>query len=256
MPINIRNYQYSRSHPIRKSSLLTIINKNLHARLIGMETVHLPQINRKCSRRDSLVKKLQLSFFLISNINMRKFHSLLLLFIFLLPLPVFAHGGHGTGFMAGLTHPIFGIDHLVAIFAIAIFGATSLKEKNWLPSLSFIIAMVIGGLLGIQAEAFSITEYIIVFSVLITGFFLAFEARLTPMIYIPLFALFGFFHGHAHGTEMPEASNIPLYILGFITGVGVLSCIGFRLPNFFQNSIYLRLSGAFIAGMGLMMILG
>ncbi len=35
---------------------------------------------------------------------------------------LFAHSSHGTGFMAGYTHAVFGIDHLLAILRISIFG--------------------------------------------------------------------------------------------------------------------------------------
>jgi len=38
--------------------------------------------------------------------------------IMLLPLSLFAHGGHGSGFMAGFTHPIFGLDHNIALITL------------------------------------------------------------------------------------------------------------------------------------------
>lgn len=134
----------------------------------------------------------------------------------LIPIQIFAHGGHGTGFTAGITHPIFGIDHLVAIIGIGVMGFTVLKEKKWLPSLVFILSMVIGGFLGIKSEAFKVTEWMIVGSVLISGLILALDFKMSSILYISLAAIFGFFHGHAHGTEMPQDSNIPLYILGFV----------------------------------------
>lgn len=50
---------------------------------------------------------------------------------FLIPIQVFAHGGHGTGFIVGLTHPIFGLDHLMAIIGAGLLGYSLLKERQW-----------------------------------------------------------------------------------------------------------------------------
>lgn len=178
----------------------------------------------------------------------------LLLIVF--PFQLIAHGAHGTGFTAGFTHPIFGIDHLVAIIATAILGHTISKEKPWMLSLFFIVAMVIGGSLGINAEELSITEWMIVISVLLTGSLIALEWKGSTLIYGILIGIFGFFHGHAHGTEMPTESNVLLYILGFVVGASLLSAIGLGASKFFKSENYLRILGAFIAGMGMMMLIG
>ncbi len=187
---------------------------------------------------------------------MKKYLVILSGLVVLIPLQAIAHGGHGTGFMAGLTHPVFGVDHAVAIIGAGVLGFTMLREKQWLPSLAFVLAMVVGALLGINAEAFGISEWVIVLSVLVTGLLIAFEVQMPPMIYALLFALFGFFHGHAHGTEMPEHSNVPLFILGFVVGVGLLSIIGWGVTRLIKEPVHIRLLGAFVAGMGLMMLLG
>ncbi|MEM8907721.1 MAG: HupE/UreJ family protein [Bacteroidota bacterium] len=171
------------------------------------------------------------------------------------PQLLLAHGGHGTGFVAGLTHPIFGLDHLIAIVGASVLGYALLTQKQWLPSLAFVLAMIVGGVLGVEAEAIYITEWIIVLSVLITGFLIAFEIQVPFLVYGLLYALFGFFHGHAHGTEMPAASNIWWYVLGFVAGVAILSGLGRVLTKLIRQPVHTRLLGAFMAGMGLMMLL-
>ena len=42
----------------------------------------------------------------------------------LIATPAFAHTGEGTGgFLAGLAHPVFGPDHVVAMVAVGLWGA-------------------------------------------------------------------------------------------------------------------------------------
>src|SRR5437763_3202872 len=38
--------------------------------------------------------------------------------------PAFAHTGEGAGgFLAGLSHPLFGLDHVIAMVAVGMWGA-------------------------------------------------------------------------------------------------------------------------------------
>lgn len=187
---------------------------------------------------------------------MRIQRFLLLGLLFCLPFSAIAHGAHGTGLVAGFTHPVFGIDHLVAILGLGFVSYRLLPIRQWLPSLVFVAAMVAGGLLGINAEAFRITEIIIVLSVIILGSIMVLELSLPVWAFVGLAAIFGFFHGHAHGVEMPKASNVPLYLLGFTLGATLLSIIGMLLARWLNNPTQARLVGAFIAGMGLMMFMG
>lgn len=172
------------------------------------------------------------------------------------PENLLAHGSHGTGFMAGFTHPIFGMDHLLAVFGIGVFGFSILKEKQWIPSFTFIIAMLIGGILGMETEAFSITEPIIMLSVIIVGILIAYEVSLSSLLTGLLFAFIGFFHGHAHGTEMPKDSNVPLFVLGFIVAAILIAALGWGITKLIKQGTQIRLLGAFVAGMGLSILLG
>jgi hydrogenase/urease accessory protein HupE len=51
--------------------------------------------------------------------------SLLILFLSLYPLTVFAHkrGGEAIGFASGFLHPISGLDHILAMVAVGMWGA-------------------------------------------------------------------------------------------------------------------------------------
>ena len=174
----------------------------------------------------------------------------------LIPESLFAHGSHGTGFMAGFTHSAFGVDHLLAILGVSIFGFALFENKPWLPSASFITAMLIGGIIGMQTAAFSITEIIIGLSVIIIGALISYEVKFSNLIAILLFAFFGFFHGHAHGIEMPKASNAPLFVLGFLLAALSVSALGWGISKLIKEKTQLRILGAFLAGIGLALFLG
>jgi len=183
---------------------------------------------------------------------------LLLSFIALLfaPLQVFAHGAHGTGFVAGITHPVFGLDHLAAIIGFGIISFSILATKKWLPSAAFVLAMILGGYLGVNAEPFLITEWIIVGSVLLTGLMLGIGKDISLTILLALGALFGFFHGHAHGVEMPTDSNVGSYILGFIIATSILSLIGASIAIKGNSEKIFRFIGGLLVGMSITMFLG
>src|ERR1044072_8515195 len=64
--------------------------------------------------------------------------------------PAFAHTGEGTGgFLAGLAHPVFGLDHVVAMVAVGLWGAFLGAPAIWLLPIVFPLVMAAGGGLGI-----------------------------------------------------------------------------------------------------------
>jgi len=75
--------------------------------------------------------------------------SLLLLF----PTVALAHdpgaaAGAWHSLMHGLIHPLMGIDHFVAIFAIGLWSINSNKKTAWVEPIVFLAAVLAGGLLG------------------------------------------------------------------------------------------------------------
>ena len=63
----------------------------------------------------------------------------------------FAHTGTGAigGFVSGFTHPIFGLDHLVAMVAVGLWGAFLGAPAIWVLPVVFPLIMACGGVLGI-----------------------------------------------------------------------------------------------------------
>jgi urease accessory protein len=55
------------------------------------------------------------------------------------------------------------------------------------------------------------------------------EARPPLAVAAALVAIFAVFHGHAHGTELPENQSGMLYSIGFVIATGCLHAIGIAL---------------------------
>ena len=163
---------------------------------------------------------------------MKKTIAFLLL---LMPISLFAHGGHGSGFMAGFTHPIFGIDHNVALIGTGILGYL-LDQKRWyFYPLAFIGLMVVGGFLGIGKEATTLIEKIIAASVVVIGLIIGLRLNFGKAIIALLLAAFGFTHGFAHGAEMPADTTAFQYISCFAVGAILLGAIGWLLSLLATN---------------------
>ena len=59
--------------------------------------------------------------------------SLAILLLFLYPITVFAHkrGGEAIGFASGFLHPISGLDHILAMVAVGMWGAQLGAPAIW-----------------------------------------------------------------------------------------------------------------------------
>jgi hypothetical protein len=53
--------------------------------------------------------------------------------------------GHMHGFVEGFTHPMTGLDHVLAMVAVGVFAATIGGRALWAVPLSFVAAMIAGG---------------------------------------------------------------------------------------------------------------
>ena len=69
--------------------------------------------------------------------------SVFLLFFF--PLFLLAHDHNGSGFGAGFTHPVLGLDHLLAMLSVGILSAQIGGKAIWTVPAIFVTLMWIGG---------------------------------------------------------------------------------------------------------------
>ena len=71
--------------------------------------------------------------------------------LLLTPAIAFAHPGHGdNGLIAGISHPIGGLDHLLAMLAVGLWAAQQQGAARWALPCTFVGTMLIGGLLGFE----------------------------------------------------------------------------------------------------------
>src|SRR3546814_827787 len=122
--------------------------------------------------------------------------------------PALAHtyGVYGGGFGAGFSHPLGGLDHVLAMVAVGVWAAQIGGRAMWLVPAAFVAAMIGGGLVGMAGVPLPMVELGIVASVVLLGALIALQSRLPLPLSMALVALFALFHGHAHGLEAPAAT--------------------------------------------------
>jgi len=180
--------------------------------------------------------------------NKKIFISLIYLSFY--PLPVLAHNITGKlGFYDGLSHPVLGLDHLLAMICVGILSAQIGGKAIWTVPTTFVTIMTIGGLLGflLIIDEFYFVEVGIVFSVILLGFGISIEKKIPVKLIMIFVGIFGLFHGIAHGLEVPAAANPILFVLGFIFGTTTLHLLGVAIGYFSIKKtislILLRLTG-------------
>lgn len=149
----------------------------------------------------------------------------LAMMLLLAPLPVLAHPGHddGSGFLSGLSHPVFGPDHLLAMVAVGLWAALAGGRAVWAYPAAFVAAMLAGGLMGAGGAELPVVEPMILASVIIVGAAAGLALRVPLALSVPVLALFGLAHGYAHGLEGPGGAE---YALGFVVATLALHGVG------------------------------
>ncbi|MCB1504970.1 MAG: HupE/UreJ family protein [Hyphomicrobiaceae bacterium] len=138
----------------------------------------------------------------------------------------FAHTGHGTfGFAAGLAHPIAGLDHLLAMFAVGIWAAMQPTARAWQGPAVFLAMLAIGAGLGVADIGLPFVEPGIVASVLLFGAMIAVGHFFPAAAGLLLIGGFAVLHGHAHGSEAVGA--VSSYMAGFMAASALLHLGGF-----------------------------
>lgn len=177
------------------------------------------------------------------------------------PITSYAHSAEsGTGFVAGVLHPITGLDHFLAMISVGIVSAQIGGKHIWTVPGIFVTSMILGGLLGVYGLPVPYVEYGIALSVVILGLAIIFVHKHQNWLYIVmgLTCCFGIMHGHAHGVEMPNSAS-PLYFsFGFVSTtaaihlLGVL--VGYQLMEDQNLNNVLRGLGAAICGTGMVIL--
>lgn len=165
-----------------------------------------------------------------------------------------AHPFHpiGPGFVAGFVHPFAGLDHLLAMVAVGLWSAQFGGRWLWTIPLTFIAAMLAGGVLGFAGLTLPLQEPMIAASVLALGLLIVLRIRLRTAGLL-LVAGFALFHGIAHGAELPATATAVPYAAGFLLTTALLHLLG--LAAGLQTRTVVRLLGAPIALAGGLLLL-
>ena len=179
-----------------------------------------------------------------------------------LPAVAFAHPGHDGGhdltwdFSGGFGHPISGLDHVLAMVAVGLWAAQLGGRARWLVPTTFVGLLAVGAVCGHHGLAPAGVEQMIAASLLVLGLMVVMAHRLPLAVGLGLTALFGAFHGFAHGAEIPASSGGLSYGLGFIFATVLLHGVGLALGKVStrQSTWLSKIAGAGVASVGMMLL--
>jgi len=179
-------------------------------------------------------------------------------------LPAFAHLNpeeHGS-FMAGVSHPFFGADHILAMVAVGIWAsqiatADSDRKALWIVPSAFVGTMAVGFLMAVYSIGLPFVEPAILASVIGLGLLVAAAAKLPAAAAAAVVGAFALFHGYAHGGELGSAGAWQ-FGLGFMIATALLHLAGIALGLGIARfgSAASRTIGALTAIAGLSLALG
>lgn len=175
-----------------------------------------------------------------------------------------AHVGVGDrgGFANGFWHPISGVDHVLAMVMVGLFAAQLGGRALYLVPAAFVLVMAIGGAVGFAGMLVPFVELGIGLSIVVLGTAVALGFRTAIAVAMALAGFFAFFHGYAHGAEMPETVNGLAYGAGFVIATALLHAWGLALGLLMaskagaRGETLVRAAGALVAVAGVSMVTG
>ena len=143
-------------------------------------------------------------------------------------MPAYAHVGVGTtsSFTAGFMHPVSGLDHMTVMVAVGLWAALKGGRAIWAWPAAFVGVMLGGAALGMAHVPVPFVEPGILASVVALGLLVALAIDLPFAAGVAIIGLFALFHGHAHGTEVPENAGGLEYMAGFAVATVLLHAVG------------------------------
>ena len=153
-----------------------------------------------------------------------------------LPLAASAHVGSDAGshhgFIAGLLHPLTGVDHLAVMLAVGLWAALSAR-RAWpdllAAPLGFAGMLLFGAVLGLNGFSLPYVEPMIAVSLLALGLLVATRWAVNGLAAAALVGFFALFHGVAHGQEFGASAQAWATLAGMVTATLLLHLGGVLL---------------------------
>jgi urease accessory protein len=166
-------------------------------------------------------------------------------------LPAAAHPGHAaaSGLMAGLLHPLTGLDHLLALLAVGLWSRQQ-RRGMALPPV-FLVLMALGASCAgvLDQGMLPALEMSIAVTVLLLGALAAASLRMPPQLAVALAGICGFVHGLAHGRELAGIAGGA----GFLAASALVIGLGIVVQADEERR---RMAGAAIGAAGLCLLAG
>jgi hydrogenase/urease accessory protein HupE len=152
-----------------------------------------------------------------------------------------------NGWHDGFSHPLQGWDHLLVMIAVGWWAAQQRGRAVWLIPLTFVGVMTMGGVVGATGVSLPGVELAILLSVAVFAALVARKARLRLSVSVWLVGFFAFFHGFAHGAEMPGSANIVMFGFGFVLATLLLHATGLVAGRLAAFAMVFCVSGSAVA---------
>ena len=133
-----------------------------------------------------------------------------------------------ASFATGFAHPLGGVDHILAMVTVGVWGVLAGGRALWVWPAVFVATMLSGfgaATLGLQLPW---VPAAVSSSIIVLGLMVALAVRAPVWLGAVLVGLFALFHGHAHGTEAVAASLVG-YGAGFALATAGLHAAGIGL---------------------------
>jgi urease accessory protein len=148
----------------------------------------------------------------------------------LMASPAMAHIGvdHTHSFASGFGHPIGGLDHILAMVTVGLWGVLAGDRALWAWPAAFVGTMIVGFAVAAAGMDAPFVEPVILASSIALGLAVMLAIKAPVWAGALIVGAFAFFHGHAHGSEAGGASLIP-YAAGFAFATAALHVAGIGL---------------------------
>ena len=178
--------------------------------------------------------------------------------VVLATMPAHAHldPTENGSFLAGFTHPLFGLDHILAMVAVGLWASMLGGRAVYVVPAAFVGTMAAGFVLALAGLPVGFAELMIAGSVVVLGLLVAGAVNLPVAAGAVVVGLFALFHGHAHGEEMGVATALP-YGLGFAIATALLHAVGVGLGMAMASGLgrtAIRALGGATAAAGLFLV--